>query len=369
MLRSFRVHQFLVCLLVLPLLGACDGLRGGMANAEAARVSLGAETPEELIERVQEATADRDVVELAACLEREARAELAQGLYMTTAMVVAFSGMAETMGQAMGEALGAEVTEKPEGGLDPAKLTEDFNAIAREYGLPSTEDEPEDEPEGSPDEIFGGMDDRKLLGLIGALGDLMDGLGEETGGGTDVLPSGPLQSIDVDGDTAVAHFGEETADLVRVEDRWFLKGSPLGDMMSGADDTSGASPTGLFGGPGDATPTTLSVGATQRAEVAPSMDFSGTWFRLSPGTETTVTVTVIGLDGAEESNDFVLEGYLDGEYMEPAARSDADIEGNRTNESFDLEVPAGSQLDVKVRLFGGGADVAAVPFQISVTAN
>jgi hypothetical protein len=71
------------------------------------------------------------------------------------------------------------------------------------------------------------------------------------------------------------------------------------------------------------------------------------WFVLKPAQAGTLVIVTRKL-GDAQADDLVLEAYLDGNYAQPAQRSDQDLQGNSANESVTLQVNAGQAVHVKV---------------------
>jgi hypothetical protein len=70
------------------------------------------------------------------------------------------------------------------------------------------------------------------------------------------------------------------------------------------------------------------------------------WFVMKPSQAGTLVIVTRRLGDAE--SDLVLEAFLDGNFSQPAQRSDQDLQGNSANESVTLQVNAGQAVHVKV---------------------
>jgi hypothetical protein len=70
------------------------------------------------------------------------------------------------------------------------------------------------------------------------------------------------------------------------------------------------------------------------------------WFAMK--TTQSGTLAVITRRVGESDSDLVLEVYLDGNFSEPAGRSDQDLQGDSANESVTVSVKSGQQVHVKV---------------------
>ena len=60
------------------------------------------------------------------------------------------------------------------------------------------------------------------------------------------------------------------------------------------------------------------------------------------------TLVVVTRRVGEGDTDLVLEAFLDGDFAQPAQRSDQDMQGNNANESVTLNVNAGQAVHIKV---------------------
>jgi hypothetical protein len=60
------------------------------------------------------------------------------------------------------------------------------------------------------------------------------------------------------------------------------------------------------------------------------------------------TLVIVTRRVGEGDTDLVLEAYLDGNFAQPAQRSDQDLQGNNASESVTLQVNAGQVVHVKV---------------------
>ena len=60
------------------------------------------------------------------------------------------------------------------------------------------------------------------------------------------------------------------------------------------------------------------------------------------------TLVIVTRRVGEGDTDLVLEAYLDGNFAQPAQRSDQDLQGNNANESVTLNVNAGQSVHIKV---------------------
>lgn len=203
-----------------------------------ARIPLGAETPEALVARMKKAAENEDLREMAACMEPEARKEMAEGMFLGASMMVAFSGMAQGMGEMAGEMAGAvagavggdeaaadvkeQVAEGTEAaGVDAAGMAERFNALLAKHGLPTLDDESE-----AGKEVFDkALADADQVAFIGDIADFLETemKGEEGSASKTPMFEGELTELQIDGDYASGKLGEEMVEFVRIDGRWFAK--------------------------------------------------------------------------------------------------------------------------------------------------
>lgn len=209
--------------------------------AAAAQVAAGAESPEALVARIEQAAAKGDVAEIAACLAPEDRAEMALGLVLGAGMMIGFMGMSGDMGAAMAEGVGEamagqELSAEDKAKLDKGKqdmekkaadLQKRYDQILTKHGLADKlnneaplEGDPEDPK--NLERLFTGVDD---VALISDLWGLFKDLGE----GENISKSGPLAGgakvtdLKVQGDRATAKAGDEAVEMVKIDGRWYAK--------------------------------------------------------------------------------------------------------------------------------------------------
>ncbi|HNZ95888.1 MAG: hypothetical protein KA189_10620 [Thermoanaerobaculia bacterium] len=208
-----------------------SGVVAASADAAPAAVPLGAESPEAVVARMKRADEKKDLRELAACVDPGSRREMAEGMFFAASMMVAFSGMAEAMGEMAGaaaETVGGEeaaagvkekVAAEAEGaGVDAAGMAKRFEALLAKYGLATDDD-------ATGREAF-----EKALATIdqvALIGDLNDFLEAETKGegssSTAPIFEGELTDVQIDGDHASGKVGDEVVEFVRIDGRWFAK--------------------------------------------------------------------------------------------------------------------------------------------------
>lgn len=203
----------------------------------AAKVQAGAESPEALIARIEQAAQKGDIAEISACLAPEDRAEMALGLVVGAGMMIGFMGMGSDMGAAMAEGMGeaasgeepsAEEKAKVEKGKQEmaakaADLQKRYDQILKKHGLEEKlKDEAALADGDKATQLLAGVDDVTLIG------DLW-GLFKELGESKNLGESGPLAGIGkitdlkVEGDHATAKAGGETVEMRKVDGRWYAK--------------------------------------------------------------------------------------------------------------------------------------------------
>ena len=230
--------------LLLPAL-ACGKSDGGSAPAaepaakaaaQAPRV-MGAETPEALVERMKKAAADQDIAEMAACMSPKSRTEMAMGMYLGATMMVAFSEMGLEMGGSMAGGMddmmsdedkkkAAENLEK--GKAEVAQLKERYNTMVGKYGLPKlpAEGEPEaDMPKEEAEKLFASIDQGAFVADVMKF---LESMPSEDKPSADEaapvkIPEGPLENLQISGDTASGSVGGEELQFVKVDGRWFVE--------------------------------------------------------------------------------------------------------------------------------------------------
>jgi hypothetical protein len=198
----------------------------------------GGESPQAVVERMSSATERGDFADVAACLDPDSRAQMAEGLVVATTMMVAFAGfggaMAGEMAEGMAEAFGQEDTEvdvEAEAAQEAAAteieaLTQNYRAVLAKHGLEKMMDE-----EPSAEEDFGtllaGVDQAALIGDLMAFMKSFPGAEEA---GEDPMPlASDITEYEIHGDHATARSPVGPVEFVRVDGRWYLKA----DMSEG----------------------------------------------------------------------------------------------------------------------------------------
>jgi len=204
------------------------------AQPDPAAVSYGADTPQELVEKVRQAAGDEDLARMAALMAPDDRAMLSLTMTMMLGVVIAFSHMggemADSMAEGMAESLGGDQTpeEKAQAEAERAEalaqvqaLENRYEAILDGYGV---NQRLQDAPHGtSAGEM---LEDVDQVALIRDLVQLLDEVpGDEAQKATEqpmTIPDGELTGLAIDGDRASAMLGEEPIDFVRIDGRWYL---------------------------------------------------------------------------------------------------------------------------------------------------
>lgn len=198
--------------------------------SRAAGAPLGAESPEQLVERMRKSAEKKDFRELASCLAPEPRKELAQMIWLGATMMI---GMATTMGS-MAEGLGEALADEGKDGgakagaaepkADPklAALAKRYDDVAHKHGLPGLKDE---DSSADPAAMFAKVDAVEAVGDFGAL---LDGIGEATGQAAPAppVPAGKLEGLKIDGDKATAVLDGEPITFLKIDGRWFIAELP-----------------------------------------------------------------------------------------------------------------------------------------------
>jgi hypothetical protein len=193
-----------------------------------AAIPLGADTPQALVARLEKAAANKDMAELAACLDPESRAQMSAMMMLAGVMMVGFMGMGSEMAGSMaGDDAAAKekaTASKKEADAKIAKAKADMSAIFKKYGLPDFTDENAPEPQGDPKTMFAKIDQpafiKDMTGFLQTIGDK----DKQQGGPTDKMPDmKKVTDYKITGDTGTAKAGTETLDFVKVDGKWYLK--------------------------------------------------------------------------------------------------------------------------------------------------
>lgn len=200
-----------------------------------AATTLGAESPQAVVERANKAAAKGDLVELAACLDPDSRVEMATAMLAGATMMVAFMGMgasmAEGLAEGMSEATGASDKDakakaakgKAEMEAKMAKSKTALSAVFKKHGLPDLLDEKAEAPKGDPKALLAKVDQPLLIGdLMGVMQTIGDKGMTQKAGDKMGIPK-EVTGYKIAGDSATAQGGGETIQFVKVDGRWFLK--------------------------------------------------------------------------------------------------------------------------------------------------
>ncbi len=198
----------------------------------------GADSPHELVVKLQRAAAADDLPGIVNLMTPKAREEMTMGMYLAATMVVAFSQMGIEMGGSMAEGMTEDASEEDKRAaqaqvekakLEAGKMRESYNKLVGEYGLPEIPAEGEPEPEGPAQEElqarFAAMDQGAFLGDVLAFlktlpGDNGPGPGEAS---PIKIGAGVLEGLAIDGERATGTIDGEPATFVRIDGRWYFE--------------------------------------------------------------------------------------------------------------------------------------------------
>lgn len=96
----------------------------------------------------------------------------------------------------------------------------------------------------------------------------------------------------------------------------------------------------------------LTIGQPMEDALDPAAGDSRDWFMFTAEKDGTLALATRAV-GENEGLDLVLEAFLDGEFLEPAQRSDLDQQEDMTNEGLTLVVRAGQKVHVRVTAQSG----------------
>jgi hypothetical protein len=213
-------------------------------SAAQRRQPLGADSPQEVVARLEAAAQANDLPGIAACLTENDRVEITTAMLLASTMMVAFaqmgSSMAEDMAAAMGESgdpqqpptaeekrLQAEnEKKKKETEAQIKKMEDKYRKILEKHKLPDFFAE-DPGTEAGPEKAAQQL---KKVDQIALLEDLMAFLTELDPKEADAakkespveLP-GKVTDYKVGATTATAKAGNETLEFVKEKGRWFLK--------------------------------------------------------------------------------------------------------------------------------------------------
>jgi hypothetical protein len=196
----------------------------------------GADSPQELVDRMMAAAESDDFAEMMACMAPEPRAEMAVMMVAMAGMMVAFMDMGAGMAGDMAEAFSeeemtaeqraeAQAAER-EAAEKTAAVQARYEEILRQHGLGDLLSEEEGGPEGEvdPQEMLEGVDEIALLsdlmGFLEEVGDEEEGASAE--GSPFEIPE-EIGEIEVEGDRATATAGDDILEFVRIDGRWYFE--------------------------------------------------------------------------------------------------------------------------------------------------
>lgn len=252
--RSGARSRALTTLLIPTLL--ISALLAPTASAAKGR-ELGAATPEALVARLEAAYESGDLVETAACLAPDDRAEITVGILLGSSMMVAFMGMGGEMASGMAEGMAEGPKDQPLSQKEKAKLEKSkkemekkakafeqrYEAILKKHGLAERMSQGPGAATGEKGAaaLLAGVDELALLE------DLMAFM-KELGEGEKISKSGPLADsggkitdLKVKGDRGTAKAGAEIFQLEKIDGRWYFRApqkksqneSPIGGFRAG----------------------------------------------------------------------------------------------------------------------------------------
>lgn len=96
----------------------------------------------------------------------------------------------------------------------------------------------------------------------------------------------------------------------------------------------------------------LTVGQPMEDALDPSAGDSRDWFVFTAAKDGTIALVTRAV-GDNDGLDLVLEAFLDSEFLEPAQRSDQDLQEDLANEGITLAVRAGQKVHVRVSATSG----------------
>lgn len=96
----------------------------------------------------------------------------------------------------------------------------------------------------------------------------------------------------------------------------------------------------------------LTVGRPTEDTLDPSAGDSRDWFVFTMEKDGTLALVTRAI-GDNDDMDLVLEAFLDGTFLEPAQRSDQDLQDDLSNEGITLAVRAGQRVHVRVSAASG----------------
>ncbi|HEX2224690.1 MAG TPA: hypothetical protein VHN15_10840 [Thermoanaerobaculia bacterium] len=197
---------------------------------------LGADSPQEVVARLEKAAKANDLPGIAACLTESDRIEITTAMLLASTMMVAFAQMGTSMAEDMAEGMsGQELSAEDKARMAKEKEATDkkikgmedkYRKILQKHKLPDFFAEgpgSEAGPEKAAEQL-------KKVDQVALLDDLMAFLTELDPEEADTakkespvdLP-GKVTDYKVGATTATAKAGDETLEFVKDKGRWFLK--------------------------------------------------------------------------------------------------------------------------------------------------
>lgn len=218
----------------------------GLVRAQG-EVTLGAESPEQVVERMKAAGEAEDFAAMAALIAPEDRAVVSLTMIMMAGMVMAFAQMGSEMVEGMAEGMSEEdkaaAEEERKAAMEEiAGMESRFEAVLEKHGL---QDAMEQDlgADADPQEVFRGVDQVALIRDLTTILDELPGEEESGPAGPMEAPVGDLEDLKVDGDTATGMLDGEKVEFVKVDGRWYVSlglKEKLQDGMGGMPMGAGA---------------------------------------------------------------------------------------------------------------------------------
>jgi hypothetical protein len=205
-LKMFAMPMVLALALGPPMAGATPD-----AGRAAHERESGAESPQMVLARAQEAFRKNDLYELGACLSRELLVDGIQELIAHTVIHTAFSVMAEEADQ---EARDAAMKKR----LAP------LEQLLRRHGLPRITDHAPEDAEPMIDEFLARLDQFSLFMLLTGLVDVTATVTGSSVAASRIVRNleGELVDLVIEDETASASLAGQPIRFVQVHGQWFI---------------------------------------------------------------------------------------------------------------------------------------------------
>jgi hypothetical protein len=306
------------------------------AGRAASGLALGAESPEAVMARLQQAARNEDLREYAACLSRDNLVEGIKEIATGILLVTAFSLLGEDLDESDEETAESAIKEK----LAP------LDRLLARYGLPSMTDETAYADGSTLDSYLGNIEHAALVDLFAGVVGIWHELNDEEGPVSEFMPAfqGELVDLVMEGDEATATVGDKPHGFVQVDGRWFLAVVPGGtpEAVEWITDSAGA-------GEGAEAATVLGLEASRQDRLD---DEGRHWYVITAPEDVTVNFTTRST--GENDGDLLIEAYVNEDFGQFLIRSDSDMEGDSAHESVTVDLRAGDILHVKVAAWGFG---------------